>query len=518
MNAILFLLLSFFTSGEKPTLSEDRTWDGEAGDHLWMNPLNWDNDLLPELDADVWIITNDTVILSGAEILVESLTMGGGADLIIAEDAILNTFKGGPNGSDAVHMDGVDSTGLITTLTVEGALLIDMHGASGDGLDMNKFTLTTVTETGLLQIIHTGDDGIEIADNFVNHGTVVIEDTNDHGINFSGVIDGGATILNGPNATFSIDTTGKNGIELNSSLLFDNQGVINISNCTERTLDASSYSFTNNGIFNAQGIIKDNSFSNNENTTIQVGPHSPAILTFEESFSFTNTTLVFDLFEPSAGAPSPGLHYDQIVVMDETIDLAQASLILNGDYFSEDSEEIVLISNLTGSPIENAFNGYPEGGSFDFNGASMTITYFGGPMGNDVVLTSGIVTVIDADNDGYSPPEDCDDNNSDVNPGATEIPDNDIDEDCDGVILSDIEELAKANISIYPNPVSDFLQIDCPAITDGQVSILDINGKTLLERNISRNAELDIKHFNAGVYLLQIQTEGFTVEYKMFKN
>ncbi len=63
------------------------------------------------------------------------------------------------------------------------------------------------------------------------------------------------------------------------------------------------------------------------------------------------------------------------------------------------------------------------------------------PMAEEIVNNDvdedcdGIILIIDNDGDGYNSDEDCDDENETVNPGLPEIANNEIDEDCDGIIL-----------------------------------------------------------------------------------
>jgi hypothetical protein len=64
-------------------------------------------------------------------------------------------------------------------------------------------------------------------------------------------------------------------------------------------------------------------------------------------------------------------------------------------------------------------------------------------------------------------------------------------------------------ISVYPNPTSNFLTIDVSFIelNNSEVSIFDMNGRVVLQPNIAVNAvnRLDVSHLENGIYVLDIQ-------------
>ncbi|MFK7978433.1 MAG: MopE-related protein, partial [Saprospiraceae bacterium] len=86
-------------------------------------------------------------------------------------------------------------------------------------------------------------------------------------------------------------------------------------------------------------------------------------------------------------------------------------------------------------PIDDAIVGYSGTPTsievIDRNGQFVSPTFQDGT----ITVNCDTNNPIDADNDGFTSDVDCDDNNPIVFPGATEFPNNNVDEDCDGIAL-----------------------------------------------------------------------------------
>ncbi|MEO1262504.1 MAG: MopE-related protein [Bacteroidota bacterium] len=152
----------------------------------------------------------------------------------------------------------------------------------------------------------------------------------------------------------------------------------------------------------------------------------------------------------------------------------------------------------------------------------------------DGQIDEGLTTTYyaDSDMDGFGDPnnfaqecdlppgfvensDDCDDSNPGINPNATEIPNNGIDEDCDGMDdPSNVDELAELGIRVYPNPVSDFIYLENVPAAGFHVEMINLVGQRVLSNQSLNHSQINASQLVDGAYFLKI-TETSTMRKKV---
>lgn len=75
--------------------------------------------------------------------------------------------------------------------------------------------------------------------------------------------------------------------------------------------------------------------------------------------------------------------------------------------------------------------------------------------------------------------------------------------------------LNETNINVYPNPVTDVLNVEINGVDIVQANLFDISGKLLLSQSINNTTQLNLADFASGLYLLVIKKDGEQFQQKV---
>ncbi len=83
--------------------------------------------------------------------------------------------------------------------------------------------------------------------------------------------------------------------------------------------------------------------------------------------------------------------------------------------------------------------------------------------------------------------------------------------------VTNTDDIETKNISLYPNPVLDFLIISFSSTNTATIELFDLQGRSLLSKEISNNEQLNLKHLNNGMYFYNLYIDGNKHSGKLIK-
>ncbi|MGB1248291.1 MAG: T9SS type A sorting domain-containing protein [Chitinophagales bacterium] len=73
--------------------------------------------------------------------------------------------------------------------------------------------------------------------------------------------------------------------------------------------------------------------------------------------------------------------------------------------------------------------------------------------------------------------------------------------------ISDNSLDVESNLVVYPNPATDIVNIDFEESIEGNMYLMDINGKTIKTQSIAnQNIQIDVSEYAKGIYFLKIMS------------
>jgi hypothetical protein len=71
-----------------------------------------------------------------------------------------------------------------------------------------------------------------------------------------------------------------------------------------------------------------------------------------------------------------------------------------------------------------------------------------------------------------------------------------------------VQEVEPIQVSIVPNPASDFIQINLSGAVTAQMKMVDVLGSEVLNQTVMSTASFDISNFRNGVYIMTFNAPG----------